>query len=442
MRKFPISEISTKDEDNLWQKSLIIFDTSALCRLYSLTDDVRDNMLVIFEVLKSRIWIPHRVLLEFDRHREEELKKPLGMYGKPKFFDKSHISKEVKDYIEKLENESYRHPKVEQKTIDILKEQSKELDSVIERLRVTIEKALKVGKQKIAKSIKNDPIEETINELDSGDCLTIQELRNIISEGHIRYTYRIPPGYEDIGKKFSIDAFGDLIIWKEIIKKAIKDKTSIILVTQDLKEDWSAIESKDSIVPREELLVEFEAETGRKIWMYTISDFLSKLAHYKAGVEALNEPLKNVDRLKMELELASIPDDEIKIKCPECGRIIGFSRESFDWEWNWYGNEDGNGEDPEIVYVCHSDTQCPHCDEILPFTFYAYLYPYNHVNYAECSCEDEELLYTPDLINFISFPDLNIETCCRCGKPSAELNEDGFCQDCMDEFDYECNKDD
>lgn len=443
MSKFPVINISCEEEEALWKKPLFVFDTSALCRLYSLTVDVRDNMLAILDVLKPDIWIPHRVMLEFDRHRNEELHKPLGMYNLPSFIGKSHLYKELSNYLGKLEKESYRHPQVDKNTVDILKEYSNELKALLEKVRVTIENALKESKEKVTKSIKTDSIQEKIKDLNIGNPFTIDELKNIIREAHVRYTYSIPPGYMDANSKSSVDVFGDLIIWKEIIRRA-KEKgkeTSIILITQDLKEDWNATPEETSIIPREELLVEFEAETEKKIWMYTISDFLSKLAQHKAGIQELKEPLNHIDRVKMELELSNIPDTKIKIKCPECGRIIGFSKESFDWEWNWYGNQDGHGEDPEIVYVCHSDVQCPHCEKRLPFTFYADLSPDDQVNYVECCCEDNDLLYTPNLLKFICFPDLTIETCCRCGSPSVELNEDGFCPDCMEEISEMLNSD-
>lgn len=446
MRKFPIPEISAEEEEKLWQKSLFVFDTSALCRLYSLTDEVRDNMLVILDVLKPDIWLPQRVMLEFDRHKREELQKPLGMYGMPGFLGKSHISKELNDYIDKLQRESYRHPKVEQSTIDSLSEQSKELDNILEKIRVTIEKALKGGKEKVEKAIKQDLIGESIDGLEIGDCLTIEELKDIVAEGHIRYTYKIPPGYEDTTTKSSIDAFGDLIIWKEIIKKAKEQNTSVILIIQDLKQDWNAIESDESIIPREELLIEFEAETGKKIWMYTISDFLTKLGQFKAGVQAFSQPLKNIDKLKRELELTSISDDEIKICCSHCNRIVGFSKFDFAWEWEWYSQDDRDM-GPEISYACYETMECPHCNNDISVNFYAYQYPIGVINYVECESSDCEILYQPDNLEyFIDFPDIDVDitSCNRCGTPypSSELDDNGYCHDCINEIDEIMNSDD
>jgi hypothetical protein len=448
MSKFPIKEISAEEEAKLWQRPLFIFDTSALCRLYSLTEEVREDMLVILDVLKDEIWIPHRVMLEYNRHRIEELHKPLGMYGKPAFLEKNHLSSELKDYIERLEQESYRHPQFEQSVIDNLKQQSEELDKILTKIRVSIENALKAGKDKVAKAILHDAIEEAINDLNSGDALTIDELKSIIAEGHIRYTYKIPPGYEDAETKTSVDVFGDLIIWKEIIKHArkLQKNTSIIFITQDLKEDWNASDSKDSISPREELLIEFETETGRNIWIYTISDFLSKLGQYRAGAQSLTQPLKKVETIKLQLELANIPDDEIKVRCSHCNRVAGYTTNDFEWDWQWYGQDDREM-GAEISYQSDECVECPHCGRSNSISFFVYQYPIGVVNYVDCEAEEGEIIYIPDdLENFIDLSgmDMDIRSCCRCGEyyPASELDDSDLCENCIREIDKFINSDD
>lgn len=49
---------SNEEEDALWQKATIVFDTSALCSLYDLTDHYRLTMVSILSSLKDRVWIP------------------------------------------------------------------------------------------------------------------------------------------------------------------------------------------------------------------------------------------------------------------------------------------------------------------------------------------------------------------------------------------------
>lgn len=55
--------------------------------------------------------------------------------------------------------------------------------------------------------------------------------------------------------------YGDLIVWKQVIQKSKKDKINIILVTDDLKEDWWLKINGKTIGPRFELIKEFHIET-------------------------------------------------------------------------------------------------------------------------------------------------------------------------------------
>ena len=53
-------------------------------------------------------------------------------------------------------------------------------------------------------------------------------------EGNDRYEKKIPPGYKDAIKKSGIldnNAYGDLIVWKEILRFSKKEKKNIIYVT-------------------------------------------------------------------------------------------------------------------------------------------------------------------------------------------------------------------
>ena len=71
-----------------------------------------------------------------------------------------------------------------------------------------------------------------------GDKFTIQKLLEIISEGELRYKYKIPPGFEDF-KKDGIDKFGDLIVWKQILElPKSMEVENIIFITNDEKDDW------------------------------------------------------------------------------------------------------------------------------------------------------------------------------------------------------------
>ena len=72
------------------------------------------------------------------------------------------------------------------------------------------------------------------------------------------------------------NAYGDLIIWKQIIKFAKGNNVGIVFVTHDQKEDWWNIVKGKTIGPRIELRREFLEETKQFFHMYSMNSFISE----------------------------------------------------------------------------------------------------------------------------------------------------------------------
>ena len=128
----------------------------------------------------------------------------------------------------------------------------------------------------------------------------------IIKEGELRYRSKIPPGYKDQGSKEGISIYGDLILWKQIIAHAKKVKKPIILIINDIKEDW-CYTTKDKRIekPREDLIKELYTTTDMELWMYTFSDFLytaNKLLSTSVDNEVLEE-VKEIEKEKQKDKL-------------------------------------------------------------------------------------------------------------------------------------------
>lgn len=130
---------------------------------------------------------------------------------------------------------------------------------------------------------------------------SLDETIEIIKNGEVRFRYKIPPGYKDCvehGKENSkegIEAFGDLILWLQIIRLAKTKSNPIIFVTSDVKEDWFLLNNNQPESPREELLVEFRQKTeGREIYILPSERF----------VEYLSEA-KQVDTFEILIEMQS-----------------------------------------------------------------------------------------------------------------------------------------
>lgn len=81
-----------------------------------------------------------------------------------------------------------------------------------------------------------------------------------------------------------VRVFGDLIIWKEILRYAKDNRKPVLFVCDDVKEDWyksvkneKKREKSEEITPREELLREFSDVTGQKCWILPLGKFIKFL---------------------------------------------------------------------------------------------------------------------------------------------------------------------
>ncbi len=147
-----------------------------------------------------------------------------------------------------------------------------------------IEKELKRNRKALEERVNRDDIKEKIAEIFEGKVgspFSVDELKELYSEGERRYNEKIPPGYKDASKyknpANSLEKrskFGDFILWRQALNMAETEHKSIILVTDDQKEDWWLIASGKTVGARPELVREFCEVTGQQILLYTPNKFL------------------------------------------------------------------------------------------------------------------------------------------------------------------------
>jgi hypothetical protein len=67
-----------------FKECIFCFDTNVLLNLYRFTPESRDNLVKVLQhaKIKDRIWLPHRVGLEYQRRRTDVLLGQLGLVGK------------------------------------------------------------------------------------------------------------------------------------------------------------------------------------------------------------------------------------------------------------------------------------------------------------------------------------------------------------------------
>ena len=263
---FGFYQPSNSEIDIMWKKGYYVLDANALLNIYRYSDNTRKDMLQVVDSIKERLFMPYQVGYEFHFNRTNVIE---GL--KKSYEDLNNDISEVLEKSFKSRLDKYkRHP-----SLDI-----KKLIDRTESFKKELLRELSNQKSKHPNFENVDFILEEITRIYENRVaqkMTREELREIYNEGRDRYENKIPPGYKDLdNKKNKGDSFiyGDLIIWKEIIRFSKTKNVDILFITDDRKEDWWSIESGKRIRPREELIKEFYDLTGNRIFIYNADDFL------------------------------------------------------------------------------------------------------------------------------------------------------------------------
>jgi hypothetical protein len=275
-----------------WESGLISIDANALLNLYRYTDSTKLNFIQILDQLKDRIWIPYQAAFEFHDNRLNVINTQKNAY--------QEIQKLIDQNVEKLTidiNKFTRHP------ILCINEIVKAISDSLSPIKKTIDDLC----SNHPNYDSDDSILSSIGEILNnrvGEKLSYEELEGIYKEGKVRYENRIPPGFCDKNNKEKISnqsLYGDLIIWKELIKHIIAERKPLIFVTDDRKEDWWKKFKGKTIGPREELIQEFFENTNVRILIYQADQFL-KFALEKLSLEVKNETVTEVHNARVSDE--------------------------------------------------------------------------------------------------------------------------------------------
>ncbi len=253
-------EPTNEDKQELWQKAVFVFDTNVLLNLYRYSAKTRDSLLAAFESFNDRVWIPYQVAYEYMRRRCDVIYETVQRYDQ--------FKKEIDSFTAKAVD-SLRLMPNDDEISDLKRYLSKWLDGNKDRNLLVL-------------SAEDDEILSKILMIFDGKVgsqIDENELNIIKDEGKKRYEKSIPPGYKDEKKirdqKDDNNAYGDLIIWKQIIKYAKDNNVGIVYVTHDQKEDWWNKTKGKTIGPRIELRKEFYEETKQMFHMYSMNSFIS-----------------------------------------------------------------------------------------------------------------------------------------------------------------------
>ena len=249
-------EPTNKEKQELWQKA--VFDTNVLLNLYRYSAKTRKSLLAAFENFKDRVWIPYQVAYEYMRKRCEVIYETVQRY--------EQFKKEMENFTNKAVV-TLRLTSGDEEVSELKRYLFKWLDSNKDRNLLVVN------------ADEDEILDKILTIFDGRVGLQIdeKELNAIKEEGEKRYKQSIPPGFKDDKKKKNSEddnnAYGDLIIWKQIIKYAKENGVGIVYVTHDQKED-----------PRYYLIVgASHSEKKCKQFMDQHSDFDLDMLHTSAS---------------------------------------------------------------------------------------------------------------------------------------------------------------
>lgn len=264
-------KLTDNEIQNIWSQGFISLDTNVLCNIYRYSEDTRKELIRVIKKYSSQLWLTNHSGFEFHKNRVAVISEQISIY------------EETIKKFQALENDIIKNPKTPHLSESILQKFEKTIKETI--------KDLERKKEFYNKLVFNDSILSVITTIFNkkvGEAFTPEEIIKIEKEGEERYKNKIPPGFKDNDK--TQNKYGDLIIWKELIRKAKVDNKPFILIIDDLKEDWWLKAQGQKISPRQELSQELYKESKQTFHLYTPDRFLEFASKTeKVKQEAIDE---------------------------------------------------------------------------------------------------------------------------------------------------------
>ncbi|MDR6300821.1 PIN-like domain-containing protein [Mesonia maritima] len=402
-KSFEEYELNSDKEKELWNDSIVIFDTSALIDFYYYPKETRQEIFdKIFSKLKNRLWVPYHVQFEYLKNRKGTIEKPIIENYNPIKNEKIKIINSAKSQILKISEQikkdtlkPEKHPFLPQEKIDEFIEFAKEIDKRVQKFEKDLIVEIDKQENEIKSLQKNDTILKAFEEnIKVGPELTHSEIMRIVSEGKLRYEFEIPPGYKDLKEKSGTQIFGDLIVWKQILSHAKDKKQNVIFICNDLKIDWCYKDSRNRIKsPREELIKEFNDNHQKQFWMYNQSQFVYKAKELLQLdiADAKIEEISNIINNRNEKELI--------YKCNQCGNATIISEDLLNYEFECVESSEREM-GVENHYLMEENLKCAYCRIQTKLKFEIWEYPENIHNYDQISIENATILKSPDFVGY------------------------------------------
>lgn len=246
---------------------LVVLDTNVLLELYRFTPSARSELIHVLRRLKSRLWIPHQVAVEYHFRRVDAVKAHLDLFTS------------TPQSLDELKKKTLQELSTFAKRCSMASEEKLNLKGPIEEAFSKVISEIAARKDgfdlSLERVISEDPVLRELSSLldkKTGAPFKDEEIESLIAEYERRAAGSIPPGFKDAGKKEN--AHGDYFVWEQTVREAKARNISVFLVTNDTKEDWVRREAGLIIGARPELIAEFKERCGTDLLVAQLSLFL------------------------------------------------------------------------------------------------------------------------------------------------------------------------
>ncbi|MRX73643.1 hypothetical protein GJU40_15985 [Bacillus lacus] len=256
----------------------VVYDTNIYLNLYEYSPEVTNFFVGLTDKIIDNLILPDTVKREFDRNhsiclnrQRKKFENVITLLNKPLNQMKDKINKQFSIL------KGYKFP-----NIDRLQEQVEENIHQVEGAFEDYASELDVLNEFNNRFLDEDKIKKLVDSLASKNNLlkafSLDEIYLLCAEGEKRYSKSTPPGYKDGKDKSGVQAYGDLLIWKEVMNYCRDLNLNLIFVTDDVKEDWYELNNSERVGFRQELISEFNMQTSQQVIGVTSNELFATLA--------------------------------------------------------------------------------------------------------------------------------------------------------------------
>ncbi|MFJ3501323.1 PIN-like domain-containing protein [Streptomyces sp. NPDC090135] len=285
--------VTPTEEDwrNVLRSGLVVVDTNVLLNLYRYNQETREAFLETLQRLGTCLWVPHQVMEEFWRNRENAIADPRKQLNT----SEAALRKDLQKTIDDLRSWTNR-VSLDQSRIDELEST---LSNAFNKIIAVMAEVVNDGEEEMSRDTSRDKVIAALGQLlhgKVGDKLNLKDHAEAVAEGKRRIQDQIPPGYKDKAKASRGDdsEVGDYLVWLQIVREAEERSADVLLVTGDTKEDWWRTHNNVPVGPRNELAEELRQEAGTRLYMLKPDKFLSYARDF-LQVEVTEDSVQNVE---------------------------------------------------------------------------------------------------------------------------------------------------